>query len=324
LTIPAPTPAAELSPIAGNLMPIQRAEELLATLPGVISARIMATPAGVVEEIHVLTTDGIAAKQTVRNIESALIAHLGMRVNHKKISVATSSDAHRPAQVRPSEQRAAVAEPAVEAPATPPSTAAVPATPAQAAPVVPVVPAAPSAPVAPAVPAAETAPAPGAAAAPGPEIAVPAGSPAPASAPALNAETMTVAEMNRRRLYFEDVEVRRSRSKGVACRVTLRKAGVTYVGEAEGLENERLRIELAARAAVMAICQAESEDRVLSLEGCKAIVAFDRNFVFVGVSARVGRESALLTGSAEVKESAETASVLAVLDATNRWIELAR
>src|SRR3954470_7011157 len=78
--------------IAGSVLPIQRAEELLGTLPGVISARIMASPNGAVEEIHVLTTDEVAAKQTVRNVESALIAHLGMRVSHKKISVATSSD----------------------------------------------------------------------------------------------------------------------------------------------------------------------------------------------------------------------------------------
>ena len=37
--------------------------------------------------------------------------------------------------------------------------------------------------------------------------------------------------------------------------------------------------------------------------------------------ARFGRESALLTGSAEIKDGIETASVLAVLDATNRWVE---
>ena len=48
--------------------------------------------------------------------------------------------------------------------------------------------------------------------------------------------------------------------------------------------------------------------------------AFDREFVFVGVTVRLGRESALMTGSAEVKDSAETAAVLAVLDATNRWV----
>ena len=125
-------------------------------------------------------------------------------------------------------------------------------------------------------------------------------------------------------MYFEDIEVRRSRSKGVACRVTLRKGESAYVGEAEGLENERLRIELAARATLSAITQAEGDARVLGLEGCKVIDAFDRQFVFVGLTTRTGRDSALLTGSAEVKESQETASVLAVLDATNRWIDYSR
>jgi hypothetical protein len=43
--------------------------------------------------------------------------------------------------------------------------------------------------------------------------------------------------------------------------------------------------------------------------------------VLVGVSVRQARESILLTGSCEVKESLETASVLAVLNATNRWVE---
>jgi hypothetical protein len=54
------------------------------------------------------------------------------------------------------------------------------------------------------------------------------------------------------------------------------------------------------------------------------IEAFERQFVFVGVSARYGRDSQLLTGSAEVRESPEQAAVLAVLDATNRWMDLAK
>ena len=124
----------------------------------------------------------------------------------------------------------------------------------------------------------------------------------------------------RRRIYFEDVEVRRSRSRGVLCRVTLRKGEATFIGEAEGMENERLRIELAARAALAAIRQAEGEERVLALEGCRVIEAFDHAFVFVGVTTRHSRQVTLMTGSAEVRESPETASVLAVLDATNRWL----
>jgi hypothetical protein len=44
----------------------------------------------------------------------------------------------------------------------------------------------------------------------------------------------------------------------------------------------------------------------------------------VGITAKAGRDTMLLTGSAEVRESPETAGVLAVLDATNRWVELVR
>lgn len=231
------------SPIAGSVLPIKRAEELLATLPGIIAARIVAGESGAVNEIHVLTSSEVQPKQTVRNIESALIAHLGMRVDHRKISVATTTERGAP---RTSGEVA-------QAPA---------------------------------------------------DVAAP--------APRENG--------GKRRLYFEDVEVRRSRSKGVACRVTLRKGEESFVGESEGVENDRSRIELAARAALAAIREAEGEERMLALDGARTIDAFDRQFVFVGVTARQGRESALLTGSCEIRESAETAAVLSVLDATNRWI----
>jgi hypothetical protein len=228
------------SPIAGSVLPIKRAEELLATLPGVVAARIVASETGAVDEIHVLTTAEVSPKQTVRNVESALIAHLSMRVDHRKISVATTVETPKPA-------------PVVEPPP-------------------PVV------------------------------------------------ERSEAEDLNRRRVYFEDVEVRRSRSKGVTCRVTLRKGDTSYIGEAEGAETERSRAELAARAAVFAIGQAEGETRQLALDGCKLIDAFDREFVIVGLTARWGRESAFLSGTCEIKDSPETASVLAVLDATNRWI----
>ena len=93
MTVPANTPMPQPhlpSPIAGSVLPIKRAEELLASLPGVIAARIVASDLGAVEEIHLLTTAEVTPKQTVRNVESALIAHLGMRVDHRKISVATT------------------------------------------------------------------------------------------------------------------------------------------------------------------------------------------------------------------------------------------
>jgi len=300
----------ESSLIAGSVLPIQRAEELLGTLPGVISARIVAGATGAVEEIHILTGTDVTPKQTVRNVESALIAHLGMRVSHKKISVAMSDDSHRqyrstalPAEASPRGSvgngnfaRHPFGTPQASAGFAPTSLAGVHH-------VMPGMPGLPGIPV-PSAPAHVT---------PVSHAAQPTDAAVPGVLPIVGGA--------RRRFYFEDVEVRRSRSKGVACRVTLRKGEQTFVGEADGLENERLRIELAARATLAAISAAEGERRVLALEGCKGIDAFEREFVFVGVTTQVGRETCLMTGSAEIRESPETASVLAILDATNRWLE---
>lgn len=249
----APTPlSTPASPIAGSVLPIKRAEELLATLPGVVAARIVAADNGAVNEIHLLTTNEVNPKQTVRNVESALIAHLGMKVDHRKISVATTVEPQKPAELREQSEQAVT-------------------------------------------------------------------------------EAMEAAL--RRRLYFEDLEIRRSRTRGVTCRVTLRKGNESYIGECEGAESERSRAEIAARAAIVAMGQAHAEEgkgeragagesvaHALSLEGCRLIDAFEREFAFVGIMARQGREVAVLTGSCEVKESPETAAVLAVLDATNRWL----
>ena len=266
MSLPNNAASADSSPIAGSVLPIQRAEELLGTLPGVLSARIIANASGSVEEIHILTTTDVTPKQTVRNVESALIAHLGMRVSHKKISVATSDDAQRP-------QRASAAS--VIPPAFAPKLESVT---AAAAPV------------------------------------------AQAAAPTTSEIVSTAIPATGRRLYFEDVEVRRSRSKGIACRVTLRKGDEQFVGESEGVENERFRLEVAALATLDAIKAAEGESWVFALEGCKLIEAFDHHFVFAGVMTREGRDTFLVTGSAEVRESPETASALAILDATNRWL----
>ncbi len=247
---------------------IARAEELLGTLPGVVSVRIEASPSGEVDAIHVLTSVEIGPKQTVRNIESALLAHLGMRVDHRKISVATTVDAPRirltPAAVD------AIAGPQA---AAPPS-------------------------VSPAAPAGV------------PTLAMQAAS-APESAVGL------------RRYVFDDVEVKRSRS-GLGCRVTLKRGEESFEGEAEGLETDAARLELAARATVLAIAFAEGKAGSLALAGAQRVDAFGTDFVFVGVSARQGRDSVLLSGSCAIRDSAEVAGALAVLDATNRWLEATR
>jgi hypothetical protein len=238
-----------LNNIAGSVLPIKRAEELILTLPGVVSAKIIESESGAVEQIHVLTTAELTPKQVVRNIESALMAHLAMRVDHRKISVAITSEAKpKPQAAHP----------------TPRSQFVVGMTPEGG-----------------------------------------------------------VRRYTGRRLYFEDVEVRGSRTKGVSCRVTLRKGEESYIGEAHGIEGDRSRLDLAARATVFAIGSAEGREGQLAVEGVKVMEAFEREYVFVGVTVRSGRDSQLLVGNCEIKGSAETASALAVLAATNRWVDQA-
>ncbi len=98
---------------------VQRAEELLLTLPGVIAARVLAGDGGTIGEVHILTTLDVSPKQTVRNVESALIAQLGVRVDHRKISVATTVDHRRSAGEALAGRIAGVAPSAAEA--APPS-----------------------------------------------------------------------------------------------------------------------------------------------------------------------------------------------------------
>lgn len=284
-SIPSPQPGVS-GTIAGSVLPLRRAEELIATLPGVLSVRIVPNDSGAIDEVHVLTTDAVPPKATVRNIESALIAQLGLRVNHRKISIATTLDAPR-ASDTPRAAEAATAEREV---------------------------------VSDRVSARQPEAALGAVAAPS-MASIGTGASSSLKGGGTSAE-------GRRVLIFEDVEVRRSRAKGVLCRVTLQRDGSHFVGEAEGQETERSRMELAARATIQAIAQAVTTssggERALSLEGAKRIEAFDREFVFVSVTARLGRELVVLTGSCEVRESAETSAVLAILDATNRWVHLER
>jgi len=236
-----PISAQDKSPIAGSVFPIQGAEDLIATLQDVISVRVIASPGGGIDAIHVLVTAGTPAKQVVRNIESALMAQLGLQVDHRKISVATTtrrSDADK--------------------------------------------------------------------------IDYTAGS---------STVVTTPAARPGRPIYFEDVEVRGSRARGITCRVTLSSGDNQYAGEAEeGVQNERSRIDVAARATIAALGAMTNIAGTFSLEGVRVINAFDRDFVFAAILVRHGREQMLLTGTCEMRDSTETASVLAVLDATNRWI----
>ena len=216
---------------------VRRAENLLTSLEGILSARVVTTPLGEVSEVHILAQAGLQAKQLVRNIESALLAQLGLKVDHRKISIAQT------AEVRPIE--------------------------------------------------------------------------------ALEKDVVR-DRMLQRALLFESMSVSPAkRPHRLAITVTLSFRGQTETAEEEASDTPRSRVEGAAKASV-AVIDRLLTDFSIALEGAKIVDAFDREFAFVAVQGLGGRETSLLTGSAEIKESAERAAVFAVLDATNRWTEARR
>lgn len=216
---------------------IKRAENLISSLTGVLSARVVVSPLGEVTEIHVLTQSDIQPKQVVRNIESALMAQLGLQIDHRKISVAQTAD------VRPIQQL----------------------------------------------------------------------------------QDEAVRERAKKRVViFKGLEVRPSdRPQRVVVRVKLSFEEREAEAEEMGTDTLRNRVEAAARAA--AIClDMLMPDNSIALEGTVLVDAFDRKFVFAAVHGLGGREAQMLTGTCEIRESAERSAVLAVLDATNRWTDARR
>ena len=216
---------------------VRRAENLLTSLEGILSARVVTSPLGEVTEVHILANAGLQPKQLVRNIESALLAQLGLKVDHRKISIAQT------AEVRPIEllERDAVRDRLLQR--------------------------------------------------------------------AILFETMSVAPGKR--------------PHRIAITVTLSYRAQSETAEEEASDTPRSRVECAAKASV-AVIDRLLTDFSIALEGAKIVEAFDREFAFVAVQGLGGRETSLLTGSAEIRESAERAAVFAVLDATNRWTEARR
>ena len=216
----------------GDPWGVRRAENLLTSLQGVLSARIVVSPLGEVQEVHVLTQGTTPAKQVVRNVESALLAHLGLRVDHRKISVAQT------AEVRPIE--------------------------------------------------------------------------------ALDQDA--VRELARRReVLFNALEFQGASGSRLTLSVTLQLGEEELSGTAESVDNSRARMQAAARAAVGALEKIWPRG-TLELEGVQVVEAFGRRYVMAGVLVVEPRGTSLLTGTCELAESSERAAVLAVLDATNRWL----
>lgn len=228
---------------------IQEAERLLMSLKGVVSARVVGRPGGGVDEIHMLTTSDVKPKATVRNVESALMAHLDLGVDHRKISVAQTTGSGAPLQGIPEPLMPVQIVPDIDPPT------------------------------------------------------------------------------QEQRFLFYGHQVETHGANHVKHRVEIEWDGDLFVGEARAADLPRPKLEAVASATLQAI-EAALSDRLtetrravtLSLEGVKLVEAFDRRFVLVAVHAIAGRNVSRLSGTAVADDSQDRATILATLQATDRWV----
>lgn len=228
------TMAVQEGPRSPDPWGVKRAENLLTSLQGVLSARVEVSPMGEVTAVHILTHAGTSPKQMVRNVESALLAQLGLKIDHRKISVAQT------AEVRPIE--------ALE-------------------------------------------------------------------------HTAVREEARRRDVVFKHLDVISAGGHRARVRVTLLMGNDEVHAEEEVADTVRARMQGAARAALSMVGGAV-ERGALDLEGVKLVDVFDARLAVAGVQTLEGRDPETVLGTAPVRDSVERAAVLAVLDATNRWVRL--
>ncbi len=218
---------------------IERAEALLNSLKGVVSARIVARPGGMIEEIHLLTEGDVSAKQSVRNVESALLAHFGLKIDHRKVSIAQKDDDDQ--------------------------------------------------------------------------------------GTALEAFEALEGQGGERRFLFVAHRVETETVHRVRIVVTVEWDGEQYEGEAAGADLPRARLETTATATLRAIekaivAQLGEGELTLSVDGVKAVEAFDGQFVLVAIHAIYGRSITALAGAAAVEDTADRAVILGTLQAADRWV----
>ncbi|MCE5314939.1 MAG: hypothetical protein ABFD49_10545 [Armatimonadota bacterium] len=67
-------------------------ESIICRLRDVIAVSVVTDALGDISEVHVLTSSERPPKQVVRDVESAVMARLGIALDHKKISIAQVAD----------------------------------------------------------------------------------------------------------------------------------------------------------------------------------------------------------------------------------------
>lgn len=77
---------------------IEEIEALLGQVAEIKAARVVASPEGHIQEVHILALPTKSPKQLVRDIESTIMARFGIPIDHKKISIAQLGQDSMPAE----------------------------------------------------------------------------------------------------------------------------------------------------------------------------------------------------------------------------------
>lgn len=231
-------------PVNGAADRVPALEGLLKSLEGVESVSIIPGRNGGFEEIHVLSEAGLEPKKVVRNVESALLAEAGVKIDHRIISVA--------------QRRSELPEPAEK-------------------------------------------------------------DGAPADSESASGERDPSQDPSGDRLVLKNVHLERSAGEKVTCTVTL-EGEERYRGQATGMDNRKTRLTVVGKAVLDALRDVTGDGDTLMLDGVEVVGAFGRRVVLALVHTMKNRRAVPLTGAALVEDSPEETAVLAVLDATNRWM----
>jgi hypothetical protein len=302
-----------------------RAQELISCLVGVAYAEVVGDARGSVREVRVWTTGQFPTQQTVRNVESALRAHMDVALDRSRIRVMLGDPPPTPDPLSP-EAVDEKTDPAVprrrrwdDRPAEKtmshapegPSELEQPGTPGEQVGSGSSPGAAPSGhrPWAPSAPAA---PSPGAAR-PG------AARPGPAR-PGVFKEPG-----GGDRIVYDSFEIVHHRTRESVVRVMLEWRGTRFMGQAHGSDDPMSQAEALAHAtlaALEALARSHARELPLSLDllGIQFTDAFEHRLVVVAVEMTMGMETLPVAGSVVVQNGLGLAAVHAVLQATDRRV----
>ena len=293
-----------------------RAQELISCLVGVAYAEVVGDARGSVREVRVWTTGQFPTQQTVRNVESALRAHMDVALDRSRIRVMLGDPPPTPEPMSPEAEE----EVTVEAP-TPrrrrwddrPTEKTMSharesqpqgSQPARAAdqgqtersPIAPPVGGHPWSP-APSPAAGTTGAHPGAFTEPG----------------------------GGDRIIYDSFEIVHHRTRESVVRVMLEWRGTRFMGQAHGSDDPMSQAEALAHAtlaALEALARSHARELPLSLDllGIQFTDAFEHRLVVVAVEMTMGMETLPVAGSVVVQNGLGLAAVHAVLQATDRRV----